>query len=429
MKKTLCAALILALVLPEMLMQAMAQGYDNGVYAQTTRLYDMDYFTKDRFNLNPGSTRDNYGGEYDTELYATEGSIDYYLGGKYSELSGTLFVTERALSTGAGCYGHMWDQVTFNVYCDDTMVYSKKGLDARLKPLDLLIDIRGVEFLRLEFKNNYFIDSGMHTVLAKFGSAMLTKGQTNSAGSHSVTEGAWMAYGSGNTGSASPAVSSPSPRWIMKAGDTGSGVRALQERLIELGYLGGEADGYYGTQTERAISAFQQKNGIGGVDGCDGVATFLTMDRLFMDKSYISHTFAAWDGGSADAPGNGQYAISVGNDFEISPTGIKGSYAFRNDSGKTVKAVVGYYWTGDQSGRPTGGKVSAYASTNVISAPSGGWATVNYQFNFSEDALRSMDELDFCVLEILYDDGTAYVNCNPKQDLSYNYYYRLAWQR
>lgn len=37
----------------------------------------------------------------------------------------------------------------------------------------------------------------------------------------------------------------------------GTGVRAAQERLIALGYLGGEADGVFGQDTERAIRRFQ----------------------------------------------------------------------------------------------------------------------------------------------------------------------------
>ncbi len=47
---------------------------------------------------------------------------------------------------------------------------------------------------------------------------------------------------------------------ILSLGSNGSEVRALQEALIELGYLKGTADGKFGEATERAVIAFQQKN-------------------------------------------------------------------------------------------------------------------------------------------------------------------------
>ena len=47
---------------------------------------------------------------------------------------------------------------------------------------------------------------------------------------------------------------------ILKRGSSGSEVRALQEALIELGYLKGSADGEFGAATENAVIAFQQKN-------------------------------------------------------------------------------------------------------------------------------------------------------------------------
>ena len=47
---------------------------------------------------------------------------------------------------------------------------------------------------------------------------------------------------------------------ILQKGDNGASVTALQEALIELGYLKGTADGKFGAATEQAVIAFQQKN-------------------------------------------------------------------------------------------------------------------------------------------------------------------------
>ena len=48
---------------------------------------------------------------------------------------------------------------------------------------------------------------------------------------------------------------------ILKRGAAGVDVRSLQEALIELGFLTGEADGNFGAATEQAVIAFQRKNG------------------------------------------------------------------------------------------------------------------------------------------------------------------------
>ncbi len=70
----------------------------------------------------------------------------------------------------------------------------------------------------------------------------------------------------------------------LKNGATGSDVRKMQKRLIELGYLSGSADGDFGDATENAVRAFQRRNGL-EVDGKAGEAT--------LDKLYSSSAIAA----------------------------------------------------------------------------------------------------------------------------------------
>ena len=53
---------------------------------------------------------------------------------------------------------------------------------------------------------------------------------------------------------------------------TGNDVYALQERLIELNYLSGVADGVFGTETQNALIAFQNRNGL-TADGTAGAST------------------------------------------------------------------------------------------------------------------------------------------------------------
>ena len=65
---------------------------------------------------------------------------------------------------------------------------------------------------------------------------------------------------------------------ILMRGMQGEDVAYVQNRLHELGYLSGEADGRYGRQTEQAVLKFQRRNGLNKVDGKAGSET---LNRLF----------------------------------------------------------------------------------------------------------------------------------------------------
>jgi len=64
---------------------------------------------------------------------------------------------------------------------------------------------------------------------------------------------------------------------ILKKGSRGDSVKALQEKLIRLGYLSGEADGYYGSSTIAAVKAFQKDEGL-TVDGIAGTSTIAALN-------------------------------------------------------------------------------------------------------------------------------------------------------
>ena len=63
----------------------------------------------------------------------------------------------------------------------------------------------------------------------------------------------------------------------------GDEVVQLQARLIELGYLKGKADGFFGPKTEDAVKRFQEMNGL----KADGYAGPLTLDRLYNDPAAV----------------------------------------------------------------------------------------------------------------------------------------------
>ncbi len=62
----------------------------------------------------------------------------------------------------------------------------------------------------------------------------------------------------------------------LRQGSRGETVRTVQTKLKRWGYYSGSADGIYGPATERAVRAFQKKNGL-AVDGVVGRATFAAL--------------------------------------------------------------------------------------------------------------------------------------------------------
>lgn len=73
------------------------------------------------------------------------------------------------------------------------------------------------------------------------------------------------------------ATATPAPtNTLIKKGDSSNAVKSLQARLIQLGYLSGNADGKFGVQTFEALRAFQRKNGL----KADGIAGSSTMTAL-----------------------------------------------------------------------------------------------------------------------------------------------------
>ncbi|MBF8187284.1 murein L,D-transpeptidase [Nonomuraea sp. K274] len=72
---------------------------------------------------------------------------------------------------------------------------------------------------------------------------------------------AWTAQ-EGTSAAGAQAAPDAAPRKTLRLGAKGEAVTWMQERLIELGYRPGKADGRYGGTTLAAVWAFQKVNGI-----------------------------------------------------------------------------------------------------------------------------------------------------------------------
>lgn len=93
-------------------------------------------------------------------------------------------------------------------------------------------------------------------------------------------------------------TASPTPRptatprintnMYLRVGSSGSDVRKMQSRLIELGYLEGKATGYFNQATEAAVTAFQKRN----VSYSDGVAGPMTLQALYSSNARRTSSFA-----------------------------------------------------------------------------------------------------------------------------------------
>ena len=79
-----------------------------------------------------------------------------------------------------------------------------------------------------------------------------------------------------------------------KRGSTGTVVTQIQEKLKSWGYYFGETDGVYGSLTVKAVTLFQQKNGL-TADGIAGPATLSAMGiSASSDSSSSYQSGDAW---------------------------------------------------------------------------------------------------------------------------------------
>lgn len=80
---------------------------------------------------------------------------------------------------------------------------------------------------------------------------------------------------------------------LLKQGSSGSEVKALQNKLIEKGYLNDKADGIYGSKTKAAVVKFQKDNGL----TADGIVGEKTAKALGIKISSGSSGNTGYSGG------------------------------------------------------------------------------------------------------------------------------------
>jgi peptidoglycan hydrolase-like protein with peptidoglycan-binding domain len=86
------------------------------------------------------------------------------------------------------------------------------------------------------------------------------------------------------TASPAPKPTAPAKPQKLRSGVKGARVVALQQRLTELGYWNGKADGTFGGQTQQAVFALQKAAGLGR-DGVVGPKTRKALDKGVRPKA------------------------------------------------------------------------------------------------------------------------------------------------
>ncbi len=84
--------------------------------------------------------------------------------------------------------------------------------------------------------------------------------------------------GTGTTTTPEPSADAVPADAVLRPGDSGDSVTALQEALQTLGYDPGEVDGKYGDATEQAVVAFQQSKSL-TADGIAGPKTIAAINE------------------------------------------------------------------------------------------------------------------------------------------------------
>ena len=166
----------------------------------------------------------------------------------------------------------------------------------------------------------------------------------------------------------------------LKYGSKGDRVKLLQKALNDLGFSAGNADGKFGTGTQRAVVAFQQANGL----TADGLAGKKTLQKI---ESQLKG-----DTGDSGSSSGSTTTPDSGNKNEDGST-IPSRTLRKGSQGDDVKSVqtrlkeLGYY-TGTVDGNygtGTMNAVKAFQSKHGLTAD-GVAGTKTYNKLFSDDA-------------------------------------------
>ena len=195
---------------------------------------------------------------------------------------------------------------------------------------------------------------------------------------------------------ASPKTSSSSSsggyRSLCK-GDKGDDVKALQQKLIDLGWLCDTADGQFGPKTASAVKAFNEANGLGS----SSVASVETQEKLFSSsaKGYsepwipVDLPYTQWRNMDSDGA---SYRVKITNTSKT----------------RTIKGIALQYYVTDVWGTRPWGSTIYREFTNTETIKPG--QTKYSQWWYMGPSWYNIDMIHFRVARVAFDDGTVHEN-------------------
>ena len=182
----------------------------------------------------------------------------------------------------------------------------------------------------------------------------------------------------------------PVPYKELKKGDKGEEVRELQDKLIELGYLDGTADGVFGSKTEEAVIL------------CNwhvyGAINKKTATNLFQQQLFAGEIPAFAEKGMTLCIPDGQVQTNIESGDAFQVRFQVNSRAER----KEIKAFECYAYTTDERGE----KVIDTATWTTYKRVRPGETT--YSDYITLDGFSKMKHLYVGVRKIIYTDGTVF---------------------
>lgn len=182
-----------------------------------------------------------------------------------------------------------------------------------------------------------------------------------------------------NTASSTPDTAAPDASEItatlLKKGDKGDQVKALQQNLILLGYLTGEADGQFGPATKAAVTAFQAASGL----RADGQAGEKTLEAIASAVRAVSNAGTLRKGSRGDAVKALQQKLIALGYLSGSADGIFGD--------STAKAVMAFQEAQSLTADGVAGSATISALNKAYQGGATGGGTVTAPADISKDQI------------------------------------------
>ncbi len=199
----------------------------------------------------------------------------------------------------------------------------------------------------------------------------------------------------------------------LEFGSEGSDVKKMQQKLKDLGYLSGSADGKFGVATQAAVIAFQKNNNL----TADGKAGSATLSKLYSGTANKSTSSAKID--SSDKHKSGRDTSGIASTgYETLQSGSKGT-AVKNLQQKLKQ--LGYY-SGSVDGSfgdATEAAVMAFQLRNNLTVDgkagpatqralygTGGNSPISYSALRPGDSGTAVRNLQYTLYELGYYDGS-----------------------